>query len=155
VGLRIAFVGGAVVALDFEKQVLHLPERTAVNGGSELFHRARELGFATSHQPRNKIHVTFRGKNLPFRGDGRFKIADAPIILLQSDRVGGLRIPQSFQMSRVESRSEHDLVGVNPLVDRALRFLGRLKDSLPPLILPLEPGLDKVHLLFVPGLAGA
>ena len=138
-GLRIAFVGGAVVALDFEKQVLHFPQRAAVNGGGEFFHRASELGFATTHQPRNKIHVAFRGKNLPFRGDGRLKIADAPVRLLQSDRFGGLRIPQSFQMSRVESRSEHDLVGVNPLADRALRFLGRSKDFLPPLILPLEP----------------
>ena len=53
-----------------------------------------------------KSHVTFCGKNPPFRGDGGFKIADAPIRLLQSDRFGGLRIPQSFQMSRVESRSE-------------------------------------------------
>ena len=48
VGLRIAFVGGAVVALDFEKQILHFPQRAAVNGGGEFFHRARELGFATA-----------------------------------------------------------------------------------------------------------
>ena len=34
---RIALVGGAVVALDFEKQVLHFPQRAAVNGGGEFF----------------------------------------------------------------------------------------------------------------------
>jgi hypothetical protein len=148
-------VGGAVVALDFKKQILHFPQRAAVNSLGEFFHCARELGFAPAHQPRNKIHVTFCGKNLPFRGDGRLKVADAPIRLLQPDRFGGLRVPQSFQVSRVEPRSEDDLVGVDPLADRALRCLGRLKDFLPPLILPLEPRLDKVHLLFVPGLAGA
>src|SRR4029077_917974 len=42
VGLRIAFVGGAIVALDLEKQVLHFPHRTAVNGSGKFFHRARE-----------------------------------------------------------------------------------------------------------------
>jgi hypothetical protein len=89
------------------------------------------------------------------RGDGRFKIADALIRLAQPDRVGGLRVPQSFQMSHVESRSERDLVGINPPADGALRFLRSLKDFLPSLILPLEPGLDEVHLLFVFGAAVA
>jgi len=39
-------VGGAIVALDFEKQVPHFPQRAAVNGVGEFFHRPRGLGFA-------------------------------------------------------------------------------------------------------------
>jgi hypothetical protein len=108
VGLRVAFVSGAVVALDFEKQVCI----SAASAGQRRrdFPQCASLGLRCPSAA-SKIRYVLRKNLLPWYG--RFKIADAPIRLLQSDRLGGLRVPQSFQMGRVESWSESDLVGIN------------------------------------------
>jgi hypothetical protein len=43
VNLCVAFVGGTVLPLDLEKEVLHFPQRTVLYGGGDFFYNAREL----------------------------------------------------------------------------------------------------------------
>jgi hypothetical protein len=67
-------VSRAVVALDFEKQVLHFAQRAAVNGVGELFHRAREPGFATIDQPRKKIGLALCREKSPLCRNGQLQL---------------------------------------------------------------------------------
>ena len=99
---------GAVVALDFEKEVLQFAERAPVNGGGEFFRRAGELGLPPAKQARNVICVTLNREKPPLGCDGGFEIADALIRVLQPDRFGGLRISQGVQVRGGKTRSERD-----------------------------------------------
>ena len=82
VGLCVAFMRGAVVALDFEKEVLQFAERAAVNGGGEFFRRAGELGLPPAKQARNVIRIALNREKSSLGGDGGFQIADTLIRVL-------------------------------------------------------------------------
>ena len=61
--LRVAFVSGAVLPLDLEKEVLHFAERTAIYGVGEFFDNARGLWRAPSGKPRDKVARSALARN--------------------------------------------------------------------------------------------
>ncbi len=145
----VAFMSGAVVALDLEKQVLHFAQRSAVGGGREFFHGASDLWFALAEEPRNEIQIALSREDLPFGGDGSFEIQNALIGLLQPNGFGGLRAAECIEVSRLEAGREGDLIGIDTLAHRPRRRFRRLKDGFPALVFPLKPRSQHVHLLFV------
>lgn len=112
VSLGVAFVGSAVFSLDLEKEILHFPQRSPVHFGGELFRRMRELGLSPSQQAGNVFGITSSGKYLPFGRDGRFKVTDALIGLLQPNGFGGLRAAQHLKVHLRQAWSEKDFFGV-------------------------------------------
>ena len=92
VSLAVAFVGNAIFPLDFEKKVLHFPERTPVNGGSKFFDCAGEFWLGPSPHAGKEIRVALHCEKLPLGSDGRFEIANRLVGLLQTDRLGSLRV---------------------------------------------------------------
>ena len=86
--LRVAFVHGAVLPLDLEKEVLHFAERAAINGRGEFFdYCARPLALRRPSSRETNCEFRFSREILALRGDGRFQIANALIKLLQTDGV--------------------------------------------------------------------
>jgi hypothetical protein len=60
-------VGGTVLPLDLEKEVLHFPQRTVLFGCGEFFYNARDLGLAFAKQTGNKLRAALCGEILAFR----------------------------------------------------------------------------------------
>jgi hypothetical protein len=136
--LCVAFVGGAVLHSDLEKQMSHFPQRTTVYGGGEFFGDAGRFRHVPPHEPRDKVHAPLEHEIFPFRCDGRFEVADAGIELLQADCLGRLRVPQCVHLGRVQARRKDHLVGVEPPGKVLLQFLRRGESLFPPFVFPLE-----------------
>ena len=110
VNLRVAFVSGAVLQPDFEKQVLEFVERTAVRARREFFGDARRVRHAPRNEPRDDVRTSLEREIFPLRSDRRFEVADALIKLLQSEGLGRLYVPQGIHLRSIELRREDDLV---------------------------------------------
>ena len=133
--LCVAFVGGTVLPLDLEKEVLHFPQRTVLYGGGEFFYNARDLWLAFVKQTANKLRAALCGEILAFRRDGCLEIPDGSIELLQPDRIRCLRAPQRIHLGMIQTRSKYDLVAVEPLGKVLFQFLRRSENPRPAFVL--------------------
>lgn len=82
VELGVAFVSGAVVALDFEKKGLHFPERPGFDFGGDLFDGTGEFRFPSAEKSRQIIDVALGGSDLALRSNGTLQTANALVEIL-------------------------------------------------------------------------
>ena len=99
--LRVAFVGGAVLHPDLEKEVPHFPQRTTIHGSGELFDRDYGPRHAPPHEPRDEVCTPLENETFALRRNGRFQIPDAGIELLEADCLGRLRVPQGGHLGGI------------------------------------------------------
>lgn len=152
--LGVAFVSGAVVAFDFEKQVLHFTKGPVLHRCGDFFDRSGQFWFSPAEKLREVVGIALSRERFPFCGNGRLKIADTLVGLLQPNRLRRLRLAERLQMCGVETWSKNDPVRIHPLADGLHDFLRRLQDFFPALVLPLKPGVNHVQLLLVSRLTG-
>ena len=106
----VAFVRGAVVTLDSEKEGLHFAQRTGFHLRREFFDGARELRFPSAEKPRQIVGVALGSLVLPFGRNGGLQISNALVQILQPDRLGRLRAAERLEMRCIETRSEYESI---------------------------------------------
>ena len=149
VNLCVALVGGAVLLLDLEKEVLHFPKRTAVHGSSKFFDNASHLLSASAKQTRNQLRVALAGEVVAFCRDGRLEILDGTIEVLKPDRIRGLRASQRIHLGMIQTRDKVDLVGVKTPGKMLFQFLRRGENPFPTVVLLLKARAEILHLIVV------
>ena len=105
VNLRVAFVGGTVLPLDLEKEVLHFPQRTAVYGGGEFFDNARDLWLASVQAAAKQTARCALWRDTGASPRWMLRDCGCSIELLQPDCIRRLRVPQRVHL-RSDSAAE-------------------------------------------------
>lgn len=147
----VTFVEGAVLGLGLEKEFLHFAKRMAFDGLAGLRDNLRNFRNPTAGKPGEKAEILFLRELLSLSGNGRFKMSDAVVKLVEADSLEGLRLSHRLHLLLIEARRKDQLVAVHPLRKVLLHFFRRGQEFTPALIFGNETFPQIRHLVFVPG----